>query len=200
MKIVLYFSPDSNCSLRVKWALDYKGLEYEEVDITKIDDAGRFYQLSPYGYVPVVTIDGEVISESMAIVELIDEMGKENTLFPGDRINRAKVREICEFINSTIHPAQNSSILNYLLPELIGKDKSELRAQWIRQNLDKLSPRLWKSSSYAAGHEFSLADIFLYEICKKVNSLGYELDEKFSTYIRFINESGYRNASWMVET
>ena len=192
MKIVLYFSSGSNCAQRVKWALDYKALEYDLVDVSELDDPESFYELSPYGYVPVVTVGGQVISESMAIAEFIDALSDKKPLFPGDIVNQARIREICEFINSTIHPAQNSSILNFLVPDLKDKDRLALRSSWISHCLERLRPRLWSGSRFAAGEEFSLADIFLFVICEKLVSLGGSLSDEYTAYLRFIRDGGFR--------
>lgn len=192
MDIVLYYSPTSNCSLRVKWVFDYKGLAYKLIDVSDVGEGDTFFSLSPYGYVPIVTVDGEVLSESMAIAEFAEESVEKPTLFPGSAVNRGRIREVCEFINSTIHPAQSSGILRFLNPELSSEEKVRLRSSWIKQCLERLEPRLWTGSLFAIGSEFSLADIFLVEICLKVVSLGDELSEEYAAYISFIQSSGFR--------
>lgn len=192
MNIVLYYSPSSNCSLRVKWVFDYKGIDYKLVDVSGVDADHAFFSLSPYGYVPIVTVDDEVLSESMAIAEFAEETFGEPSLFPGNSLNRSHIREVCEFVNSTIHPAQNSSILRFLNPELRDGKRVELRINWINHCLARLKPRLWKGSQFAVGTSFSLADIFLFEICVKLVSLGGELSDDYAEYRSFIESSGFR--------
>lgn len=195
MDIVLYYSPTSICSLRVKWVFDYKGIDYKLVDVSAVDSDHVFFSLSPYGYVPIVTVDDEVLSESMAIAEFAEDSFGEPTLFPGNSLNRARIREVCEFVNSTIHPAQNSSILRFLNPGLSDAERVELRINWINHCLDRLKPRLWRVSQFAVGTNFSLADIFLFEICVKLVSLGGELSSDYAQYCGFIESSGFRTGS-----
>lgn len=195
MDIVLYYSPTSNCSLRVKWVFDYKGINYKLVDVSEAGPDHVFFNLSPYGYVPIVTVDDAVLYESMAIAEFAEEAFGEPALFPGNALDRARIREVCEFVNSTIHPAQNSSILRFLNPELSDAERVKLRINWINNCLDRLRPRLWVDSQFAVSTDFSLADIFLYEMCAKVVSLGGTLSGDFAEYGDYLESSGFRIGS-----
>lgn len=195
MDIVLYYSPTSNCSLRVKWVFDYKGINYKRVDVSEAGPDHVFFNLSPYGYVPIVTVDDAVLSESMAIAEFAEEAFGEPALFPGNALDRARIREVCEFVNSTIHPAQNSSILRFLNPELSDAERVKLRINWINNCLDRLRPRLWVDSQFAVNTDFSLADIFLHEMCAKVVSLGGTLSGDFAEYRDYLESSGFRIGS-----
>ncbi|MCJ8339366.1 MAG: hypothetical protein MJK10_12935 [Pseudomonadales bacterium] len=98
------------------------------------------------GYVPAINIDGQLFSESVAIIECLEELQPNKRLFPECAFARARVREVCEYVNSTIHPAQNRTILNYLRSQLDNLTKKQLRADWISLNLGKLQQRLWVQS------------------------------------------------------
>lgn len=188
MQIDFYSAAESNCSLRIEWILNCKRVPYRKIDITTLDDPQAFGQISPYGYIPVLRVEGNIVCESMAIAELLEEMFPELPLLPDDLLQRCRVREVCEYINSSVHPLQNRSAVNYFLPGLDDPAVSKLRSQWILRCLGRLSKRLWNESHFAVGSEFSLADIFLYIICHKALQLGADLTPKFTTYMQTLRD------------
>mgnify|MGYP003651632580 CR=1 FL=1 len=98
MEIILYSADGSNSSQRVEWALRYKKIPYK----VHLNDSNSF---GAYGYVPAISIDGAIVSESMAILELLEETYPAIPLLAKQALERAKIREVCEYVNSTIHPA-----------------------------------------------------------------------------------------------
>ncbi len=176
MEIILYSAIGSNSSERIEWILNYKNIPHKRVEATDLS-------ISPNGYVPALSIDGTVICESMAIAEYLDERFPDNPLLPADVLERARVREICEYINSTVHPPQNRTILKFLRPELTESNKQELRATWVNHCLSEMKPRLWLSSSYAVGSTFSLADIFVSAMYRKGLALGMPEIANFEMYL-----------------
>lgn len=176
MDLVLFTAPGSNCSQRIEWVLRYKDIKYRKVQIENTSD-------SPNGYIPYMAIDGAKISESMAISEYLEEQFTDRPLFPDSPLERARVREICEFVNSTVHPPQNATILRFLRPDLATEAKEELRAKWITESLNRLKPRLFKASSFVVGNSFSVADIFVAVIYSKGQARGAPKDEVFDQYL-----------------
>ena len=174
MHIKFYYSAGANCCERVRWALDYKSVQYELVDLERPYDEAHFASISPFARVPVMELDGTPLTESMAMLELLEELAPSPALNGSDSLGRARVREICEAVNSTIHPVQNSSVIRHFRPELSKADMKPIRANWIASNLAKLQARLWLDSGFAVGTEFSFADIFLATIFKKGIELGIE--------------------------
>jgi maleylacetoacetate isomerase len=172
MNIRLYYVAGANCCERVRWTLDYKHLSYVLADPADVVAPARLSAISPFGRVPVLELDGMFLTESMAIVELLEEISPLPSLSYQDSFARARVREICEAVNSSIHPVQNSSAVSYFRPELSRDEMRPLRAEWITANLLKLEPRLWLQSGYATGRQFTLADIFVAAIFRKGVSLG----------------------------
>ncbi|WP_310618507.1 glutathione S-transferase N-terminal domain-containing protein [Flexibacterium corallicola] len=118
MKIILYAAEGSNSSERVEWALCHKAIAYERVEVAPEELKTSYLTINPFGYVPAISLDGEIICESLAIIECLEELFPKRPLLPYDPIKRAKVRQVCEYVNSTIHPAQNRSVLSFLRPEL----------------------------------------------------------------------------------
>lgn len=172
MKIKFYYAAGSNCCERVRWALDYKRVPYELVDLDAGVDKRHFAAISPFGRVPVMELDGVALTESMAMVELLEECAPAVPLNYAEPLARAKVREVCEAVNSSIHPVQNSSVVRYFRPDLDKDRMKPIRAHWIETNLTRLQPRLWQASQFAVGDRFTLADIFLAVIYRKGVALG----------------------------
>lgn len=172
MDLVLYSAAGSNSSERVEWALNYKGISYNRIEVTSQELQTSYLAINPFGYVPSLSADGVVLSESMAIIEYVEEAFDGRTLLGNELLVRASVRRVCEFVNSTIHSPQNRTVLRFLRPELEESSKRALRGEWITCGLDKLRPSICLDSNYAIGHQFSLADIFIASIYKKALQHG----------------------------
>jgi len=87
------------------------------VHLTK--DGGRqhtpeFHAVNPQGRVPALSLSGEVLLQSLAIIEYLDEVYPDPPLLPADAIDRAKVRAVAQIIACDIHPLNNVGPLNYL--------------------------------------------------------------------------------------
>ncbi|MDK9737329.1 glutathione S-transferase N-terminal domain-containing protein [Vibrio sp. D404a] len=172
MDLVLYSAAGSNSSERVEWLLNYKGIAYQRVEVTSQALQTSYLSINPFGYVPSLSVDGAVLSESMAIAEYIEEQFDAPSLLGDDLLRKANIRRVCEFVNSTIHSPQNRTVLRFLRPELEESSKRTLRGEWISRCLDKLRPSICLDSNYAIGHQFSLADIFIASIYKKALQHG----------------------------
>ena len=181
MEIILYSANGSNSSQRVEWALRYKKIPYN----VHLSNSNSF---SAYGYVPAISIDGAIVSESMAILEFLEETFPESPLLPKQALERARIREVCEYVNSTIHPAQNRSILKFLRPELTEPEKKTIRAKWIADCLQNLRTRLFLDSVFAVGKTFSLADIFVAVIYQKGLTHGAAQDENYEDHWAVMSE------------
>ena len=172
MDLVLYSAIGSNSSERVEWALNYKGISYNRVEVTSQELQTSYLAINPFGYVPSLSVDGVVFSESMAIVEYVEEVFTGFSLLGNEPQIRADVRRVCEFVNSTIHSPQNRTVLGFLRPDLEEASKRAMRGEWITRSLDKLRPSICLDSSFAIGHQFTLADIFIASIYKKALQHG----------------------------
>ncbi len=177
MKLMLYYANGANCSDRVRWALAFKNVPFQSIDIDATDNTAAFKAISPFGRVPVLVVDQQSLTESMAIAEYLEEIQPDPSLMPKHPFERAQVREICEGINSSIHPVQNSSVLRAIQPSWSREAVRQFRSNWIDTNLEKLRPLLWRSSSFAVGSQFTIADIFVAVMHCKGLSLGANVTE-----------------------
>lgn len=172
MTIVLYAAAGSNCSERIAWVLAYKGIPHEKVDVLDEELKSSYLAINPFGVVPAVSVDGFLLSESMAIAEYLEERFPETPLLGNEINRRASIRKVCEYVNGTLHSPQSGTVLNFFRPELSGSQKTETRASWLRIGLERLESCLCIDSGFTVGSSFSLADIFVASIYKKHIRLG----------------------------
>lgn len=167
MKLFNYFR--SSASFRVRIALELKGLPYEylPVHLPKGEHKQEQYAaVSPSGLVPtLVTDDGQLLSQSMAIIEYLDETHPEPPLLPRDAMGRARVRALAQLVACEIHPLNNLRVLKYLTRELkVDEDtKNRWYRHWVRDGLEKFEQELARlpASTYCYGDTPSLADCCL---------------------------------------
>lgn len=133
MKLYNYFR--SSASFRVRIALALKGLDYDYVPVDLLKDGGEqfsaaFKAMNPAALVPVLDDDGTLLTQSLAIIEYLDETRPQPPLLPTDAVGRARARAIALAIACEIHPLNNLRVLNYLTTTLGVSD--EQRGAWYR--------------------------------------------------------------------
>ncbi len=138
MKLHNYFR--SSASFRVRIALELKGLRYQYVPVHL---ARGDQKKEPYAsivadtLVPMLELDGQRLSQSMAIIEYLDETRPEPPLLPVDALGRAQVRALAQLIACEIHPLNNLRVLKYLVRELKLDEtaKNNWYRHWVREGL-----------------------------------------------------------------
>ena len=141
MKLYSYFR--SSASYRVRIALNLKGLPYDIVPVHLLKDGGEQFSaeyraLNPDALVPSLQLaDGDVLTQSLAIIEYLEEVYPAPPLLPTDPIDRAWLRSIALSIACDIHPIDNLRVLRYLQNEMgVSEDaKNRWYRHWVEQGL-----------------------------------------------------------------
>ena len=167
MKLYNYFR--SSASFRVRIALELKGLSYEylPVHLARGDHKlPEYAAVSPSGLVPLLVLDdGRKLSQSMAIIEYLDEMHPTPALLPRNPMTRAQVRALSQLIACEIHPLNNLRVLKYLTRELkVDEDaKNTWYRHWVRDGLEAFERELAElpASRFCVGDTPTLVDCCL---------------------------------------
>ncbi len=186
MEVSLYSAKGSNSSERVEWVLNFKGIRYDRIDISSDELTTTYLDINPFGYVPSLCVDGSVFSESMAIIEYLEERFPNPSLFGKSLNEKTHIRRVCEYVNSSIHSPQNRTVLRFMRPELDETSKRELRGDWIMRCLEKLSTSICCESGFAVGNDFSVADIFVASIYKKALQHGRARNGFYDKHLMYI--------------
>ena len=167
MQLYNYFR--SSASYRVRIALALKGLEYDymPVHLLKNEQLGpAFAQISPAGLVPVLQDGDKLLTQSIAIIEYLDETHPEPSLLPGDAFQRARIRALGQDIACEIHPINNLRVLRYLVRDLkvSEDDKNRWYRHWVETGLEAVERQLVGSADpgrFCFGDTPTLADCVL---------------------------------------
>jgi maleylacetoacetate isomerase len=182
VKLYSYFR--SSAAYRVRIALNLKGIAYDTISIHLIKDGGHnkrpeFRAINPQMRVPVlVTPAGDTLTQSLAIIEYLDETHPQPPLLPNDPIARAKVRALAELIACDIHPLNNTSPLRYLKRDM-GQEQSAIDTwyhHWVLSGFEALEAMIGEGP-YLCGKEVTLADTCLVPQVANARRLKVPLDK-----------------------
>lgn len=163
MELYTYYR--STSSYRVRIALALKQLDYQSLPVNLLKGAQReaaFLELNPQGRIPALRIDsGELLVQSPAIIEYLEEVYPQPALLPQAPVARAQARAVAALIGCDIHPLHNVSVLNQL--RAAGQDDAQVNAwigHWITQGLAAVEQMIGEAG-FCFGDTPGLADVYL---------------------------------------
>ncbi len=165
MELYNYFR--SSASYRVRIALALKGLDYAylPVHLAKSEQLGESYaQVSASRLVPLLREGEHSLTQSLAIIEYLDETHPQPPLLPGTPADRARVRALALDIACEIHPLNNLRVLRYLVRDLklSEDDKNRWYRHWVETGLEAVERQLAAAPAcYCHGDAPTLADCCL---------------------------------------
>jgi maleylpyruvate isomerase len=182
VKLYSYFR--SSAAYRVRIALNLKGLAYETVPVHLVKEGGHnrrpeFRAINPQMRVPALVMPtGDVLIQSLAIIEYLDETHPEPPLLPKDPIARALARALAEIVACDIHPLNNIGSLRYLKREL-RQEQAAIDAwyhHWVLAGFEAIEA-LVRPGPYACGGAVTVADLCLVPQVYNARRLNVPLDK-----------------------
>ena len=193
MKIYGYFR--SSAAFRLRIAMNLKGLsaDHKLINLQAGDHlSDAFRRINPQGRVPAIDIEGDILTQSLAIIEYLEEVYPAPPLFPSDTLGKAKVRGVAGLIACDIHPLNNLAVLNYLRDQLAaGEDaRGAWYQHWVKEGFDGLELILRgniETGRFCFGDSPTVADICL--VPQVVNAQRFKCDlEGYRTISRIFEE------------
>ena len=192
MKLYGYFR--SSASYRVRIALNMKGLDCEQVSVHLAKSRQydqEFSAISPQNLVPVLEHDGQLLYQSLAIIEYLEENFPEPRFLPKDSPGRNRARSLALIVGCEIHPLNNTRVLAYLTDTLKVTDeqKNAWYRNWVTVGFTALEKRLVtekETGKFCHGDTPGFADITL--VPQVANANRFKVDLTPFPTIRRIND------------
>jgi glutathione S-transferase len=172
----LHGFPLSNYYNMVKAGLIEKGLDFEEVPAPPSQEPD-FLAKSPMGKVPCLEVDGQYLTESIPILEYLEEISADKSFLPGSAFERAKIRELAQSIELNIELVARRGIA-----AAFGREVSDDVKKGMKRDLPKgcaALNRLTRFSPWIAGEEFTYADLvgyFSILLANRLSTMNIEVD------------------------
>lgn len=180
--ITLYGYFRSSTSFRLRLALAYKDLRYDYKPVNLIEKehlTPEFKQVNPQGLLPALVHNGKVLTQSLAMMEYLDETFPDKPLVFGDAYSRALQRSLAQIIACDIHPMNNLSVWKGYVEKVLGADAEQSKAwyaHWIEKGLRAYEAQM-QSAAFSAGYDISIADLCLLPQLYNARRFGVALDD-----------------------
>lgn len=193
MRLHNYFR--SSASYRVRIALALKGLDCELVPVHLVrheQSSAAYRALAPSQLVPTLEVGAHTLTQSMAIIEYLDEAHPEPSLLPGDALARARIRSLAQDVACEIHPLNNLRVLRFLVHEMKVSDDDKTRwyKHWVESGLEVVEHRLAgdaRTGRFCHGDTPTLADCVLVPQIVNAQRFACRLDH-LPTVMRVFHE------------
>ncbi|MGK2912521.1 MAG: maleylacetoacetate isomerase [Sphingobium sp.] len=183
----------SSAAYRVRIALNMKNIPHSHVayHLRKGEQRSEAYlRLNPQGLVPSIQSENLILTQSLAIIEYLDECYPEPPLLPQNTAARARVRALSSMIACDIHPINNLRVIDYLRT-VLKQPEDEVRrwyAHWITIGFEAIESQLNNSDEtgrFCHGDTPTLADICLIPQVANARNFGVDL-QNYSTILRIV--------------
>ncbi|WP_250462834.1 maleylacetoacetate isomerase [Caballeronia sp. GAFFF2] len=201
MKLYSYFR--SSAAYRVRIALNLKGLGYEYEGVHLLREGGQqlkpeYRALNPDGIVPTLVDGADVLTQSLAIIEYLEETHPQPPLLPERPVDRAFVRSVALQVACEIHPLDNLRVLKYLKHEVKTPDdvKDAWYRHWVEAGFESLEKRLARDERVGAltfGDTPTVADLCIVPQVFNARRFGIDLNA-YPTITRIADYAGQIDA------
>ena len=176
MKLYGYYR--SSAAYRVRIVLNLKGLEYQTMAVNLLEgqqQSEKYHQINPQGLVPTLDVENRKLTQSLAIIEYLEECYPSIPLLPEDPLQKARARSLACQLACDIHPLNNLRVLNYLKGQLQQDEEARLRwyHHWLECGFQALEGQL-ESAPFSLGETPSIVDACL--IPQIYNALRFKLN------------------------
>ena len=182
-KIKLYSYYRSSCSYRIRIALYLKNISFEYIPIHLLKNGGeqkseRYKKLNPEAQVPCLVHNNQILTQSMAILQYLEDIYPSPALFPKNE--KAQIISLCETINSGIQPLQNLKVLKYLKTNWSGRERNitQWLSFWIQNGLSSVEQKVKENKyrPFAVGNTLTAAELFI--VPQIYNARRFNIDLK----------------------
>jgi maleylacetoacetate isomerase len=182
--MILYDYPRSSACYRVRIALKLKQCVYERVEVHLINEGGQqhhasYQAINPQELVPSLDLGTKTLTQSLAIIEYLDERFPNPALLPPDPVQKAQIRSLALLIACDLHPLNNLRVLNRLKQQF-NADEAQVQAwyhHWLQLGFDAFESLLKQGGGpFCFGDEVSLADVCLIPQVLNARRFHFEMD------------------------
>lgn len=194
MKLYDYFR--SSACYRVRIALNIKQCNYEKIEVHLINNGGEqhhdaYREVNPQELVPALEINNQYLTQSLAIIDYLEETHPTPALLPQDALIKAKLRSLALTVACDMHPLNNMRVLNQLKKQFSASEQDTLDwyHHWLKAGFDAFESQLHKMDRqlpFCYGSSPSLADICLIPQVYNANRFNFSIDAY--PLIKAINE------------
>jgi len=186
MPVELYDSNRSASAHRVPLALEFKGLDYRAIPLSLTRGGGEqllpaYRAVNPQGLLPSLIDDDFVLTQSVAIIEYLEDCHPVPALLPATPLARARARQLAQMVVADIQSLTNLRVLAYLRSALHASDVARSRwyRHWVLEGLDALE--LWLTAEdggrYCVGDTVTIADVCLVPLLHSARRFALDLDD-----------------------